>query len=115
MINSDTSNYLSSLAAQPNWSSISSVLATASNFPPILATSYPASDAVSFLNAIITGTPAYMGALPTGVQSWISSVASAEASIINKDATANAAQPTGRMVAVMGAGLAAGVGVVMAL
>ena len=69
-------------------------------------TNEPFSDMASALNSIITGTPTWLSPMPSDVQSFIRSVATAEASIINKDANAGA-----RVDAVLKAGTAAVVGI----
>ena len=105
--------------------SVTSAIATA---PPALRTAveaalpnqatqdYPAF--VSAVNEIITGTPSGFGALPTGVQSFVKSVAAQEASIFN-DGGATAA-PSGSAASgaagrVKVAAAALGVGLLAAL
>lgn len=64
------------------------MLATATGIPPEWTGSYLFNDEVSIINDILTGSPAWVQALPTDVQSYISSMAAAEASIVNKDTSA---------------------------
>ena len=54
-----------------------------------------------------TAEPSYLSALPTDVQSYLSSVGAAEASIINKD-TGNGAAPVSVAVKAAGALVVAG-------
>ena len=69
-------------------------------------TSWLLTDRASALNSIITGTPTWLAPLASDLQSYIKSVATAEASIINRDVNAGT-----RVDAVLKAGIAAVVGV----
>ncbi|MCJ1395774.1 hypothetical protein MMC18_008660 [Xylographa bjoerkii] len=85
----DVINYIASVEAQPQYTCVQSVLATA----------VPASasfNLVSFLPYFQTASPfpPWFAGLPTDVQSYINSIAAAETSIANKDLKAAAPQAT---------------------
>ncbi|MCJ1382346.1 hypothetical protein MMC17_005459 [Xylographa soralifera] len=83
-IESDAASYFSSLFAQPQFTSVVSVMYT--GVPIDVFDSFTA-DPSDFFQMLATETaePAYIQALPTDVQSYLSSVGAAEASIIVKD------------------------------
>ncbi|MCJ1476013.1 hypothetical protein MMC13_004677 [Lambiella insularis] len=115
-ISSDLATLWSGIASSSNFNSVASVLATATVTDSIIGQSeVPQSQAIAELNSIITGSPAWLESLPTGVQSWFSSVAIAEASIINRDAAGDAPKVLGRTTVAVGAALAVGVAMVLAL
>ncbi|MCJ1251884.1 hypothetical protein MMC30_009122 [Trapelia coarctata] len=105
-IQADASSYFSSLYAQPQWTSVISVLAT--GLPESEIESITADPANFFvLLATATALPPAYKSLPSDVQSYLSSVGAAEASIVNKD-TGNDAAPSGIAMKAAGAFLAAG-------
>ncbi|KAF1988439.1 hypothetical protein K402DRAFT_391670 [Aulographum hederae CBS 113979] len=73
---SDLSAYLTSLTAQPEYTSVASVLATA----------IPA-DELADIDELVTATtyPSWYTSLPDDAQAYLNSIGIAEASIINKD------------------------------
>ncbi|MCJ1401523.1 hypothetical protein MMC11_004737 [Xylographa trunciseda] len=83
-IESDAASYFSSLFAQPQFTSVVSVMYT--GVPQDAFDSFTADPSDFFIMlATETAAPAYIQALPTDVQSYLSSVGAAEASIIVKD------------------------------
>lgn len=108
-LNSDLSSYESAqqTIAVSLANALNSVLAGVTDDIGIAEpTSWYLTDRASALNSIITGTPTWLAPLPSDVQSYIKSVATAEASIINRDINAGT-----RVDAVLKAGIAAVVGV----
>lgn len=88
-------SYFASVTAAPEWSSVSSVLATATAFP------YLDIDITSLIDATTIDD---FTLLPTAVQSYIVSVNKNAYSIASKDLSGAAPKPTG---AAMAAGAAA--------
>ena len=65
--------------------SLEAVIQTATGVPDIVNSP---SLGASFINEVLTGTPSWLGALPTPAQSAVRSIFQAEVSIINKDVSA---------------------------
>jgi hypothetical protein len=108
-ISSDFSSYFSSVHAESAWSSLVPVMQTATGLPDDQyrsAAGDPAGLGYMFFTA--TATPTWYPALPSNLQSFVSSVAAAQASIVNQDAGSGAEGAHGRVV-VWGAVLAAGI------
>lgn len=86
-IQSDIGAYVSSLAAQPAFTSVQSVLAT--GLPKSIFDD-PSANPAGFL-ATATALPSYFTALPSDVLSYLRSVGLAEISIVTKDLGAGGA------------------------
>ena len=116
---------MSSLTKDPGFTSFAVALATAtvevspddlSSLSQLYALPSNNAQAVSQLNAAITGTPDWVKDLPDAQQSYYHSIGGAVASIINKD-TSSGAAPGADKAGILAAGAAAAVavGVMMAL
>ncbi|KAK4697241.1 hypothetical protein P7C71_g800, partial [Lecanoromycetidae sp. Uapishka_2] len=105
----DLSAYQNSITAHAEWSS--ALAAYTSAIPSSVLTQIDANPIDYIQSVLSAGTPpAWVSAVPTSAVSYISSVVSAEASIISKDAKGpaptNGAKIVGAVVAAGGAALA---------
>jgi len=104
------SSLASSLAQQPAYTSLATFMATATGLTPNVSAEFaavgnnPVLLAVDFFTA--TATPAWYTQIPSPLQSYVSSVASAEASIASKIVSGGEKRVEAK-VAVMGSLLAA--------
>ena len=109
-LSSSLSSYDSSLAQQPAYTSFASYMATATVSSDASAEFASASNnplllAINFFTA--TATPAWYTEIPAPFQSYVSSVANAEASIASKVLSSGGPEMVEAKVAVMGSLLAA--------
>jgi hypothetical protein len=104
-------SYVSSLEQQPTYTSFSSYMATATGLPDDVSSEFssvsynPLSLVEDYFTA--TATPAWYTEITSPLQSYVSSVASGEASIASKIVNGSGAGRVEAKVAVMGSLLAA--------
>jgi hypothetical protein len=104
-------SYVSSLEQQPTYTSFFSYMATATGLPDDVSSEFssvsynPLSLAEDYFTA--TATPAWYTEITSPLQSYVSSVASGEASIVSKIVNGSGAGRVEAKVAVMGSLLAA--------